>query len=161
MPVVPRSRRGLVLSLDQMNTPLPLGWVIQGQIALPGRMGRHHPASTSPPLQPTGGKTRRLCPFPTPRALSAGIGGGFSSAENNAFLVPAPGLPPPKASSPTVFLRSERAPWLVAPRGRRRGGAALGGCPPSAGSRAGACRRVCIVPARPGEREWDTVIFSC
>ena len=35
----------------------------------------------------------------------------------------------------SVFLRSKRAPCLVANRGRRRGGAAVGGCASSAASR--------------------------
>lgn len=64
--------------------------------ALPGQMDSHHPATTSPTptRSPTAGKPSAAA-LSSP-ACSAGIGGGFSRAENNASLASARGFPPPK-----------------------------------------------------------------
>lgn len=92
----------------------------------------------------------------------------FPGAENNAsFASRSKGFLLPGFVRSSVFLSSERAPCLVASRGRRRGGAAVGGCASSAAGRhpiPGRCvsARVhrSIVPAPGAEREWDAAIFS-
>ncbi|XP_055652752.1 elastin-like [Falco peregrinus] len=81
------SREAWSRSSAEVSAPLLSGWVTWGHTSLPGRMGCHHPATTSaaPTRSPTAGTPGAAAP--SSPACSAGIGGGFSRAENNASVV--------------------------------------------------------------------------
>lgn len=92
-----------------------------------------HQPSCPDPLS-NRGETPAPLPLPAPHALRGSAVDFPGSREQCLSSSLLRGFLLPRFVS-SIFLRSKRAPCLVAKRGRRRGGAAVGGCAFSAGSR--------------------------
>lgn len=148
-----RQRKARSRSPAELRALPPPGRVTGGDTTLPGpgRMGRHHPAATpftltlgEPPYRH--GAPRGRCPL-RPRARWVGEArfAGLRTMQPSPLLE---GFLLPRFLG-SVFLRSKRAPCLVASRGRRRGGAAVGGCASSAAGRHPAPRQVRVSACAP------------